>query len=215
MSRASAPAPGSTQSRVRTLACWLPHFLISNILCSAGSTIIAALISRRIAWSVRVAQHQLPAISLLTFQVFHRFHCAFSVDEICVCKTSWLASTSVNGNADVNHISDTLEQVVEVAIGHLERHIANEESLGGRIKRLRRKASSTLSIRQALRLVCGILHSKAATFEELLIERFDGFRSLFGGFKVNVAKSIQAYQKVSRTAISRIGSESLRFSPFT
>jgi hypothetical protein len=126
--------------------------------------------------------------------MLHCLHRALNVDEISMRETSRLPSTSVNGNTDIDNIANALEEIVKVAISHLEGHVTDEERLGGRVQRLRVsvKSSSAISTGQGLALVRGILHRKATTFEELLVECLDGFRSRLGSLKVYVAKSVRA-----------------------
>ena len=106
-------------------------------------------------------------------------------------ETPRLPGTTVDGDPNVDDIPDALEQVIQVAVSHFERHVANEESLGRWIERFRFKASTT-AWGQRLTLVCSILHSKATTLEELLIESLDCFCGLFSSFKINVTKSVIA-----------------------
>jgi hypothetical protein len=44
-----------------------------------------------------------------------------------------LTGTSVNGNPDINDISNITEELVQVGVGHLEGKVAYEESLGWRV----------------------------------------------------------------------------------
>ena len=125
--------------------------------------------------------------------MLHGFHCALDVDEVSVRETSWLSRTSVDGNTDVDDVSDALEKVVQVTVRHLEGHVSDEESLGGRVEWSvgSVEAAWTLAGLKSLGLVRSILHGEAAAFEELLVESFNGFGGRIDGFKVDVTKSTE------------------------
>jgi hypothetical protein len=99
---------------------------------------------------------------------------------------SRLSRSAINGNTNIDHIADAAEEVVEIAVSHLEGHVADEKGLGGRILRLAGAVGAGFQLRG---LEGGILDGKAAAFEELLMQGFDGFRGRFGGFEVDIAES--------------------------
>lgn len=59
---------------------------------------------------------------------------AVDINEICVCKSSRLPSATINGHTNINDVSYFAEEVIEILIGHLEGHVADEEGLGGLIR---------------------------------------------------------------------------------
>lgn len=81
------------------------------------------------AWSIRVIHAQPSAIRLFTLQLLHSVHRALDINEIGMCETSGLSGSSINGDTHVDHIADTAEEVVEITVGHLEGHVADEEGL--------------------------------------------------------------------------------------
>lgn len=44
-------------------------------------------------------------------------------------EASWLTSTSVNSNSNLNYVADRFENSVQISIGHLEGQVADEEGL--------------------------------------------------------------------------------------
>lgn len=98
----------------------------------------------------------------------------------------WLSRSAINGNTNINHIADAAEKVVEIAVSHLEGHVADEKGLGRGILRLAGAVGAGFQLRG---LEGGVLDGEAAAFEELLVEGCDGFRGRFGGFEVDVAES--------------------------
>ena len=96
-----------------------------------GRSLVSLIIARRPVASraVRIVDSEPPAVNLLLLQRLHRIHSALDISEVSVRKTSGLTSSSVNGNPDINDISDATEKVAEVTICHLERHVADKEGL--------------------------------------------------------------------------------------
>lgn len=78
-----------------------------------------------------VVHSQQPPIDLLPIQRLIRALCAGDIDEVCVCESSRLAGPAINCHSDVDYIPDIFEEVVQVAVRHLKRHVSDEESLGG------------------------------------------------------------------------------------
>lgn len=76
---------------------------------------------------------KLPAVDDLVAEDFLGLGSAGGIDEVGVGETSGLAGPAVNGHTDVHDVADVAEEIVEVLVRHLKRHVSNEESLGGRV----------------------------------------------------------------------------------
>ena len=149
--------------------------------------LLRRLSPRRSARTIRVVNPQPTSICLLPLQLLHRLHCALDIDEVRMRETSWLASPSINRNADIDHIADSAEHVVQIAVRHLEGHVADKKGLGGRFKRL---VGAVRALAFELgRLKSGVLHGETAAFEELLMKGLDGLGRGFGGLEVDVAEA--------------------------
>jgi len=72
---------------------------------------------------------QLATINLSPHKSFSALGGALHINKVSVGETSWLASTSVNRNPDIDDISNITEELVEISVGHLEGKVANEQSL--------------------------------------------------------------------------------------
>ncbi len=82
-------------------------------------------------------------------------------------KTSGLTRSSINGNSNINDISDATEEVCEIAVCHLKRHVTDEEGLGGRVDGLARGGGLGI---EATCIAGGVLNCETAAFEEGHIE---------------------------------------------
>jgi hypothetical protein len=103
-------------------------------------------------------------------------------------ESSRLTSPTINRNTHIDHVADAAEEVVKIAIRHLEGHVPDEEGLGGGILRARGAFGAGFEFGG---LEGGVLHGEAAAFEELLVEGFDGFGGGLGGFEVDVAEAAE------------------------
>ena len=101
-------------------------------------------------------------------------------------ESSWLASASVNGNTDINDISNITEELVEISIGHLEGKVADEESLGWWV-------CDVLTTGLVL-----VVDDETAAFEDLLVLSFDGSGGLVNGFEFDVSESSWMLAMISR-----------------
>ena len=110
-------------------------------------------------------------------------------------ETSGLAGSTINRNADVDDILDAAEECVEIAVGHFEGHVADEEGFGGRVQGLPWSACRIASLGglgiHCAACVCGVLDGQATAFEELLIQCLDGFGGRRDGFEVHISKSVK------------------------
>lgn len=153
------------------------------------------LVAGRHAIAEAVIHAQFASVGLFLRQQLQGLHGTLDVDEIGMRETSGLAGSAVDGNAHVDHVPDSTEEVVQIAIRHLERHVANEQSLGGRVLRLLLKHSASASSCELSALVhlfaCEgrILHNEATPFEELLVQSLNGFGGGLGVLEVDIAKA--------------------------
>ncbi len=93
-------------------------------------------------------------------------------------ETSWLAGSSVNGNTDVNDVSNVAEKLVEISVGHLESEVADEERLGGCVLGAWLVGGLVL-----------VVDDQTTAFEDLLVLGFDGCGGLLDGLKLDISKS--------------------------
>jgi len=45
-------------------------------------------------------------------------------------ETSWCSRAAIDCDSDVHNIPNLAEKIIEVLVGHLERHVTDEERLG-------------------------------------------------------------------------------------
>lgn len=94
-----------------------------------------------------------------------------------------LARAPVNRHADIDYIFDLAEEVVEVAVGHVEGHVADEEGAGGGV------VWAVWAGDGAGGALDGVLDAEAAAFEVLEVVFLDGGGGGFGGGVFDVAVS--------------------------
>lgn len=85
-------------------------------------------------------------------------------------EASRLAGAAVDGDAHVDDVPDLAEEVVELAVGHVEGHVADEEGAGG-WSGLRRAPGGNAPGGGA---GGGVLDVETAAFEFLVVEGGDG-----------------------------------------
>ena len=98
-----------------------------------------------------------------------------------------LARPPINRYPDINHVLNLPKQIIQIAIAHIEGHVAYEEGsawnvfgtllakgLAGRTHAVGRK---------------GKLDGEAATFEVLQVVEIDGALGGFDGFECDIAES--------------------------
>jgi hypothetical protein len=95
-----------------------------------------------------------------------------------VGETSWLTGSSVNGNTDVDDVSNVAEQLVEISVGHLESEVADEERLGGLVLFAWLVGGLVL-----------VVDDHTAAFEDGFVLGFDGCGGLVDGLKLDISKS--------------------------
>lgn len=120
---------------------------------------------------------QFASIDLLAHKLLQTLHSAIHINEVCVCETSWLAGTSINGNPDIDNIANVTEELVEIGIRHLEGKVANEEGLGGRIG-----GGAALGLGH-------VVDNEAAAFHDGLVLGLNGIGSLFDSLEFNISES--------------------------
>jgi hypothetical protein len=102
-------------------------------------------------------------------------------------KTSRLACPPINRNPHINDVADAAEQIREVAIGHLEGHVADEKGFGGWVHGL-------VLFHIGVELVAdagGVLDRDAPALEERHVGALQGAVGGFLGREVNVAESVE------------------------
>jgi hypothetical protein len=112
---------------------------------------------------------------------------ARNVDKISVGKASGLTGPAVNGNADVENILNVAEQVIEVLVGHFERHVANEEGAGRRSG----LESAVVASRGPLPGGPGAveLADDVAALKDLLVEVVDGSLCIGNGLELDITEA--------------------------
>lgn len=103
-------------------------------------------------------------------------------------KPSGLTGSSVNGDSNIDDVADTSEKIVEITVGHLEGHVANEQSLAWWVLGT---VISWWSALASLGLSVGVGKGdhQTTTFKRLLIECINSRLCDFGSLKFNVTKS--------------------------
>ncbi len=92
-----------------------------------------------------------------------------------------LARAPVNGHTDIDDIFDLAEQVVEVAVGHVKGHVADEEGAA------RGVVWAVWAGDGAGGALDGVLDTEAAAFEVLEVVFLDGGGGPFGVGEFDVA----------------------------
>ena len=99
----------------------------------------------------------------------------------------WLACPPVNRHPDINHVLDLPKKIVQIAIAHVEGHVADEEGSGWRV--LRALFTGGHAGRTEVAATERKLDGEAAAFEVLQVVELDGALGGFDGFKCDIAKS--------------------------
>lgn len=150
-------------------------------------------VSRGCAWTKGIVDSQRSSVVLLSLEYSHGVHSALRIREVSMRETSWLAGSAVDGDSNIDDITNTTEQVVQIAIGHFEGHVANEQGLAWRVLGFR---GTTLVVTFGAVAcfggvgVCEGYH-QTTTLEGLLVQTFDGSSCALGGFIFNVTKSVR------------------------
>lgn len=66
--------------------------------------------------------------NFLIIQLVKGFYRTLGVNKVRVGKSSWLAGSAINRDANISNILDVLEEVIQVAVCHVKRQIADEQS---------------------------------------------------------------------------------------
>lgn len=121
---------------------------------------------------------------------------ALDVEQIAVGEASWLTSPSVNGDSHINNVLDIAEQVIEIFVGHVEGHVANEKGLGwvvdagGTIEGSSSPVAVVESLSGAVRL-----NGETTTLVWLLVQAVHGLCSVFRVLEFNIAESANMHQQ--------------------
>jgi hypothetical protein len=124
-----------------TLACVFASLSLLASVVSSHSRLALILLGRVLTLVLpsvgggRLAEvdAELPSVDGLVLQYLPGLLSARDVDEVGVGEASRLAGASVNGNADIHHVANVAEEIVEVLVRHLKRHVSDEERLAGRV----------------------------------------------------------------------------------
>ena len=176
----------------------LPHayFCLSILYvtrCSAASSLTSATQCSPSSAS-REIHSQCPAGDHLSPQLLHRSLRRPNVREVRMRKTPWLARSPVNCHPNIDHILDLPEEVVQVAVTHVEGHVANEEGLGrgihGASALIAAISAAGTASTGATDAAKGVLHGEAAAFKVLEVVELNGFGGRFDGVELYVAKAV-------------------------
>lgn len=129
---------------------------------------------------------QIPPVEFLALKILGCDLSALCVQEVCVCETSRLTGSAVNGNPHIQNVLHVTEEVVQIFVAHFVGHVANEEGLG-------RWVGEALGIGLAALLVgCldGVLSGETATLEDLTIEVVASLSRGGNVFEINVTKAV-------------------------
>lgn len=103
-------------------------------------------------------------------------------------KTPWLTRSAINGDPNVDDITDTTEEIIQISVGHLEGHVTDEQGLAWRV--LGPTGGLLWSALARLRSV-GMSegYRQTAAFKCLLMEGIDSSLCAFGGLKFNITET--------------------------
>lgn len=141
------------------------------------------------AWTIGVIDSERSAVVLLTSQDLHGLHCTLNIDKVGMGKTSGLTRPSINSDSDIDDIADASEKVVQVSVGHLEGHVANEQSLARWVDRL--VLITVWSCSFLALIMVGKRDHQSSTLKELLVELIDCLLSLLGTRILNVSETMK------------------------
>lgn len=112
-----------------------------------------------------------------------------------MCKASRLSCTPINSHSHINDILDLSEQIVQVAVGHVERHVADKKSLCRGVEGAVSIGAGKGTWAWTGRTVAGdgILNREASAFEVLEVEEVYRLGRRLLGFELNVSKSVSWY----------------------
>lgn len=135
--------------------------------------------------ALTIVDPQRPARNLFAAQLGHGRLGALHVGEIGVGEPPRLARSSVNRHAHVDDVADFAEEVVELLIGHVEGHVADEEGAGGVVEGAGSKVAGDEGLTRG-----GVLDCEDAAFEGLAVKGVDGVGGGFLGGEVYVAETV-------------------------
>ena len=101
-------------------------------------------------------------------------------------EASRLARPPINRYPDINHVLDLPKEIVQIAIAHIEGHVAYEEGSGWRV--LGALLAGSLARTYAVGTE-GKLDGEAAAFEVLQVVEIDGTLGGFESFECDIAES--------------------------
>jgi len=122
-----------------------------------------------------------PSVDDLSVKGLPRLGGTLDVNKVSVGEASGLAGPAVDGNTDVNDVANVAEKVVQVLVGHLERHVADEDGLGRGIGYVFPVVGLHLGLVE--------LADEVAALEDLHVEVLDGRLGVLDGLVLDVSES--------------------------
>jgi hypothetical protein len=169
--------------------------LIIKILLACARVVA---LPHTIPWAVgsRLAEvdAKFPSVDFLSLEDLLSLGGTGDVDEVGVGEASGLAGSPVNGNTHVHDVANVAEEVVQVLVGHLEGHVADEESLGRRVVRCGTVEPSTVATVAASAVTGGFgaveLDNEVPAFEDLHVQVVNGSLSIVDALELNVTETV-------------------------
>ena len=151
--------------------------LLSGIVPRPGRALVARLAE---------VDAERPSVDDLSVQGLPRLGSTLDVNEVSVGEASGLAGPAVDGDTDVNDVANVAEKVVQVLVGHLERHVADEDGLG-------RGAGDVWLLVGVPGLFLGLveLANQVAALEDLHVEVLDGRLGVLNALVLDVSESVK------------------------
>lgn len=141
-----------------------------------------------------------PSVDDLSVKGLPRLGGTLDVNKVSVGEASGLAGPAVDGNTDVNDVANVAEKVVQVLVGHLERHVADEDGLGRGIGYVFPVVGLHLGLVE--------LADEVAALEDLHVEVLDGRLGVLDGLVLDVSESVRCQFLIYRVVSYREGSPS-------
>ncbi len=152
----------------------------SSPTCSRGLIRHSPGCQRRAA----VIDSQLPPVHFLVIQQVISLLRTRNIDEFSMSESSGLSSFPIDSDSDINNVVDFSEQFIEIFIGHLERHITDEQCLGRGVAGSGVSGSSLWPCS----LLDGVLHCQSAAFEDLLVKALNRLCALINVVELYITK---------------------------
>lgn len=96
-----------------------------------------------------------------------------------MCESSRLPGSPIDSHPDINDVLNIAEEIVEIPVGHVEGHVANEKRLRGRMRLARVMRPRPISWCSGF--LNRVLDGHTTAFVILHVEHGDRFIGLFQG----------------------------------